>query len=58
MLTSEDALSAIQDVDFAAAVTQSNQKEVLRDAATATLKTSFSAFGNIADLIRDSLRAG
>ena len=55
-LNLQDALSSSEDVDFAEAITNSERLKVLKDAATATLRTQFTYFDKLGALVAESLR--
>jgi len=55
-LNLQDDLSSVEDVDFAEAITNSERLKVLKDAATATLKTQFTYFDKLGALVAESLR--
>ncbi len=52
----QNDLSVIEDVDFAAAISDSERLKVIKDAAMATLKTQFTFSEKLAHLVADSLR--
>jgi flagellin len=55
-LNLQDDLSSIEDVDFAEAITNSERLKVLKEAATATLRTQFTHFEKLGHLVAESLR--
>ncbi len=56
VLNLQKDLSALEDVDFAEAITNSERLKALKEAAMAALKTEFRAYDQLGHLVADSLR--
>lgn len=56
VLNLQEDLSALEDVDFAEAITNTERLKALKEAAMAALKTEFRAYDQLGHLVADSLR--